>query len=163
MRVGTKRRNVRSWRIVAAALMLLIAVVAGCGLMTRTDARFVGKWKVDSSTPDGSYLHPWGTIEFRSNGTAVMQGPGDPTATIPFPWSAEMNSLTFGEKWSPGPGSSAIENGLWELSSNWRSLWAGSAQFGLDEATYEIQSCTSDRIQILEEGWEHPFVLTRIP
>lgn len=150
------RHLLRKWIARSLTIALLLGVVvAGFTFWTRGDSRFIGKWNIGSRCPDESAVTPWGVIEFRSNGTAVMQNPDGTGATIPFPWSAQAAKLTFGEKSNSNPGL------MEEIRSDLRYLWSGSTILGLDEATYDILLMTPGNVELLEPGDECSFILTK--
>lgn len=150
-------RNVaiqRSVMISVGLVMAAVTIIGGYRLFPRADSRFVGKWTMASREAEDDPLVPWGTIEFRANGTAVMD-PGTSGHTVPFPWQSRANSLTFGEKPRRGP--------MWfhDLIDELRSLSSGSACYCWDEATFKVEVLEPDRMVLTEVGFSAPFILTR--
>jgi hypothetical protein len=134
------KRKRRLWIVVG---VLLFVVVTVWRYWPRGDARFVGNWEF-TSVGDQSVKFLM-QIEFRSNGSAVYVG--SEKSIVPFPWSAEASTITFGEpkgtlmNWN-------LADWLW---ARFRLLTSNAQAFFWGEMTYEIVEYTPSVMKLRDK------------
>jgi hypothetical protein len=145
----------RRWWTIAFVLLIVSSVVWWC--WPRGDARFVGKWRLRSSSQGTEIRDATWTI--RSNGSATLLALIEPDShyVLHFRWRVDGDKLVLGWRppsWANGP--------LQSLSSMLYQFSSGSYLF--EEVTYDISFNSADEIvlkDVSDPGGE--ITLTRMP